>query len=108
MNAAAEIIALSPRWMESAGTLLRMNALVRSRCAMCGTLLRVDLEDIVTRHGAGYSLFDQLERCRMIGCIGTSFYLASRTYGRDWTTLLRDPDLIDAFGSPAPPRTALS
>ena len=93
--------------MDSAGTMLRMKALVRSRCAKCGTLLRVELEDIVARHGPGYSLFDQLERCRMVGCVGSTFYVAARTYGQEWAALLRDPALLESFAMLAPTRTAL-
>ena len=107
METGADIVALWPRWMDSAGTMLRMNALVRTRCAKCGTLLRVELEDVVARHGPGYSLVDKLERCRMVGCIGTTFYVASRTYGQAWTTLLRDPALIAGFETLPPARTAL-
>ena len=107
METGAEIIALWPRWMDSAGTMRAMNALVRSRCAKCGTLLRVELEDVVARHGPGYSLVDKLERCRMVGCTGTTFFLASRTYGREWTTLLRDPQLVSGFATLAPASTAL-
>ena len=107
METGADIIALWPRWMDSAGTMLRMNALVRTRCSKCGTLLRVELDDVVARHGTGYSLVDRLERCRMVGCIGSTFYLASRTYGREWTTLLRDPTLIASFETLPPARTAL-
>lgn len=93
--------------MDNAGTMLRMNALVRSRCAKCGTLLRVEIEDIVARHGAGYSLFDRLERCRMVGCVGSTFYVASRTYGQEWAALLRDPALLESFAMLAPTRTVL-
>lgn len=107
MESRADIVALWPRWMRSAHTMLRMKALVRSRCAKCGTLLRVELEDIVARHGPGYSLVDRLERCRMVGCVGTTFYVASRTYGREWTALLRDPALVDSFDTLAPTRTVL-
>lgn len=107
MQTGADIVALWPRWMDSAGTMLAMNALVRSRCAKCGTLLRVELEEIVARYGSGCSLVDKLDRCRMVGCIGTNFYLASRTYGREWTTLLRDPELVGSFATLAPARTAL-
>ena len=53
--------------------------------------MRAELEDIVARHGSDYSLVDKLERCRMVECEGSTFYLASRTYGREWVTLLRDP-----------------
>lgn len=107
METGADIVALWPRWMDSAGEMLRMNALARTRCSKCGTLLRVELEDVVARHGSGYSLVDRLERCRMVGCIGSAFYLASRTYGREWTTLLRDPALIASFETLPPARTAL-
>jgi len=107
METGADIVALWPRWMDSAATMLRMKALVRSRCVKCGTLLRIELEDIVARHGPGYSLIDQLERCRMVGCVGTTFYLVSRTYGGAWTALLRDPALAETFDALAPTRTAL-
>ena len=107
MDTGADVIALWPRWMNSAGTMLRINALVRSRCAKCGTLLRVELGDVVARHGAGHSLVDRLDRCRMVGCDGSAFYLASRTYGREWTTLLRDPALVASFQTLPPARTAL-
>ncbi|WP_235904115.1 hypothetical protein [Sphingomonas carotinifaciens] len=93
--------------MDSAGEMHRMQALVRSRCATCGTLLRVDVADLVARHGPGYSLIDKLERCRMVGCSGSTFYLASRTYGGAWTLLLRDPALIASFETLPPARTAL-
>ncbi len=87
--------------------MLAMNALVRTRCTQCGTLLRVELEDIVARFGPEHSLVDRLDRCRMVGCVGTTFYLVSRSYGRAWTRLLRDPALIACFETLPPARTAL-
>lgn len=107
MEAGADIVPLWPRWMDSAGAMLRVKALVRARCAQCGTLLRVELEDVVARHGPGFSLVDRLDRCRMVGCMGSTFYLVSRTYGREWTTLLRDPGLLASFATLPPARTAL-
>lgn len=107
METGAGIIALWPRWMDSVGAMLRMNALVRSRCTRCGTLLRVELEDVVARYGPDHSLVDRLDRCRMVGCVGAAFYVVSRTYGRAWTTLLRDPALIADFGELPPAWTAL-
>ena len=92
--------------MESAGEMLRMKALVRTRCCGCATLMRTDLNDIVARHGSGYSLVDKLGRCRMVGCISSTFSLTSRTYGGKWTTLLRDP-LVASFEELPPVRTAL-
>ncbi len=106
METAANIVALWPRWMDSVGDMLRMKVLVRTQCCKCGTLMRAELEDIVARHGPGHSLVDRLERCRMVECIGSTFYLTSRTYGRAWITLLRDPGLIAAFEELPPVRTA--
>lgn len=103
----ADIIPLWPRWMDSVGAMLGMNGLVRTHCAQCGALLRVELEDIVARYGPGYSLVDRLERCRMVGCHGATIYRASRTYGREWTTLLRDPVLLASFETMPPAHTAL-
>ncbi len=107
METGAEIVTLLPRWTDHVGSMLRVNALVRTRCAKCGTLLRVELEDVVARHGPNHSLVDRLERCRMVGCVGSTFYLASRTYGRAWLTMLRDPALIADLDAIAPARTAL-
>jgi len=107
METAANIVTLWPRWMENAGEMQRMKALVRTRCCGCGTLMRAHLDDTVARHGPGYSLVDKLERCRMVGCISSTFYLASRTYGGQWTTLLRDPELMASFEVLPPFRTAL-
>ena len=93
--------------MDSADTMRRMKPLVRSRCCKCGTLLRVELENVVARHGPGYSLVNKVERCRMVGCVASTFYLASRTYGREWTTLLRDPALVARIETFPPACTAL-
>lgn len=54
----------------------------------------------------GYSLVDKLERCRLVECINSTFYLASRTYGGQWTTLLRDSELVASFEELPPVRTA--
>ena len=108
METGADVIALWPRWTDSAGLMLGMNALVRSRCVKCGTLLRVELGDVVARHGSACSLVERRERWRMVGCIGTTFFLASRTYGREWITLLRDPAIVRRFEQLAPVRTALA
>lgn len=69
--------------------------------------MRVDLHDVVARHGPGYSLIDKLERCRMVECVSATFYLTSRTYGGAWTNLLRDPDLVTVLEDLPPIRTAL-
>jgi hypothetical protein len=33
----------------------------------------------------------------MVECIGSTIYLATRTYGGQWTTLLPNPALIETF-----------
>jgi len=101
-----EIDPLLPRWMESAGAMLGTGALVRSRCCRCGTELRVELADLVARHGPTASLIDRLERCRVVGCTGSSYYLAARTYDRPWTVMVRDPGLIETVVAVTPPRAA--
>lgn len=68
--------------------------------------MRAELEDIVARHGSDYSLVDKLERCRIVECEGSTLYLASRTFGRKWITLLRDPRLMKVFQELPPVRTA--
>lgn len=108
METGAEIISLWPRWLDSAGAMLAISALVRTRCPRCGTLLRVELEDVVARFGPKHSLVDTLDRCRMIGCVGTTFYVASRTYGQGWISLLRDPALVASFETVPPARAALA
>ncbi|WP_244655048.1 hypothetical protein [Sphingomonas sp. CFBP 13733] len=62
----------------------------------------------MARRGSDYSLVDKLERCRMVECEGSTFYLVSRTYGREWVTLLRDPRLMKVFEELPPVRTAWS
>src|SRR3546814_12995753 len=76
--------------MRTAGALLRSNSLVRSHCRVCGALLRIDLASLVARHGADWNLIDRRERCAMVGCAGSSVYLASWTYGRAWRVLSSD------------------
>ncbi len=92
------MITLRPRWYESAGAILRTKVKVRSRCCKCETLLRVDLQDVVARHGERHCLVDRLDRCRMVGCEGSVSYLATQTYGGEWTSLVRDPWLAEKMG----------
>lgn len=75
--------------------MLGIGALVRTRCCRCGIELRIELADLVSRYGPGGTLIDRLERCRVVGCIGSTYYLAARTHDRPWTVLVRDPDLIE-------------
>ncbi|OYY73892.1 MAG: hypothetical protein B7Y43_19905 [Sphingomonas sp. 28-62-20] len=99
----AALHTLWPIWMRTVGAMQRRNILIRSQCRRCGALMRVDPVDPVARHGAGWSLIDAQERCRMVACDGAVFYLASRTYGAPWRVLLGDEALKETLaGGPAP------
>lgn len=80
--------------------------LVRSQCRRCGALMRVELADLVARHGEGWSLIDAQERCRMVACDGAAFYLAAATYGAPWRVLLEDERLRATLVDAPPPITA--
>lgn len=82
------------------------NILVRSQCRRCGALMRVDLADLIARHGAGGSLIDAQERCRMVACDGAAFYLAARTYGAPWRMLLESAALQEGIADGPAPVTA--
>ncbi len=66
--------------------------------------MRVELAELVARHDSEYALIDRLEMCRMVGCTGTTFYLAARTYGQEWRPLVRDAAILDALDDIAPAR----
>lgn len=84
-----QILTIAPRWMSTIGSMFAMNALARSRCQSCGALMRVDLGEMVAVHGGATTLFDRFDRCRMVACAGSAFYLVSRAIGREWTVMLR-------------------
>jgi hypothetical protein len=81
------IAPLFPRWAQSVGALLGCNALARSQCRQCGIQQRVDLEGMAAKLGGGASLIGRADRCSVVACHGSVFYLAARTYGRQWITL---------------------
>lgn len=94
---------LWPTWMATVGAMARRQILVRSQCRRCGALMRVDPAELAARHGAGWSLIDAQERCRMVACDGAAYYLAARTYGAPWRILLASAELQDGIAeSPAP------
>jgi hypothetical protein len=98
---------LLPKWAASAAALQRSNALVRSQCRVCGLQQRVDAGYLAYRHGATASLIGATERCSVVGCNGSVFYMAARTYGRAWLKLV-DLDGEGKAGALAPPINALS
>ncbi len=92
-----EIAPLFPRWAATWGELARTNALARSQCRCCGMQQRVDLSIQILRFGANGSPINLRDKCMVVGCHGSVFYLAARTYGRQWIALdTRGDPRVDA------------
>jgi len=87
-----EIASLFPRWASTWGELARTNALARSQCRCCGMQQRVDLSLQILRFGANGSPIDLRDKCMVVGCHGSVFYMASRTYGRQWIAMTSHGD----------------
>lgn len=95
---------LFPRWAQSIDAILGSNALARSQCRACGIQQRVDLEALAAKLGGAASLIGRTDRCSVVACDGSVFYMAARTYGRQWITL----GGFNADGDGAAPRNAQS
>lgn len=93
-----------PRWAQSIGGLLASNALARSQCTTCGIQQRVDLAALAAKLGGAATLIGRSDRCAVVACDGSVFYIAARTYGRQWIALR----VRDGEGMQAPPRNGLS
>ena len=106
MQTMASIITLWPWWMRSTGLLASTNSRVRTRCPQCGALMRVDLADILARHGPDWSLIDRREDCRLVECTGRAFYMAQWSYGQAWRVMLTDRQQLDEVAMLPPARTA--
>ena len=106
MQTVAPIITLWPWWMRSTGLLARTNSRVRTRCPGCGALMRVDLADILARHGPDGSLIDRREDCRLVECTGRAFYMAQWSYGQAWRIMLSDRSQLAEIAMLPPARTA--
>ncbi|MCW2339117.1 hypothetical protein M2337_003407 [Sphingobium sp. B2D3A] len=105
---ADKIDRIFPRWAQTLGALHHSNGLARSQCRRCGVQLRVDVEALALKHGAIASLIDRSDRCSMVACHGSVFYLAARTYGRQWLRLVSREDLLRDLETAAPPCNAQS
>src|SRR3546814_16957453 len=46
--------------------------------------------------------------CSVVGCHGRVYFLAARSYGRQWLTLLSSDDLRASLAEAAPPANAVS
>ncbi|MCW2393518.1 hypothetical protein [Sphingobium sp. B11D3A] len=105
---ADKIDRIFPRWAQTLGALHHSNGLARSQCRRCGVQLRVDLEALALKHGPMASLIDRSDRCSMVACHGSVFYLASRSYGRQWLRLVSREDLLRDLERAAPACNAQS
>jgi hypothetical protein len=100
----ADIELVFPRWAQTVGALRDSQAIVRSQCVRCGIQQRVDLDVATICFGGGASLVGRNDRCSVVACNGTIFYLAAHTYGRQWIDL--SAGSCDTTATPA--RNALS
>lgn len=104
----ATIDRIFPRWAQTLGELHHANALVRSQCRRCGVQLRVDVEALMLKEGQAASLMDRSDRCGLVACHGSVFYLAARMVGRKFVTLVSREDLLRGLDEAAPARNAQS
>lgn len=88
----AGVAHIFPLWTQTLGLLWRSNALVRAQCRVCGIQQRVDTETMALKLGREASPIDHAERCNIVACHGTVFYMAARTYGRQWISLTMRAD----------------
>jgi hypothetical protein len=106
MPQSSPVETLLPRWTRTVSAMSRGQALVRSQCRVCGIQMREDPAALALQHGPLASLVDRSDRCRIVACEGTIFYLAARTYGRAWILLVSREDLRSRLAQAAPPLNA--
>lgn len=97
-----------PRWAQTLGAMLGSHTLVRSQCRRCGMQQRADVEALAAKLGSAASLIDRSDPCSIVACHGTVFYLAARTYGRQWLTLADRGELVASIADAAPACNAQS
>jgi hypothetical protein len=98
MRSDAAIIAFMPAWAATLGAMRRHHVQLRSCCRRCGALTREELDTLICIHGEQTSLIDRQRRCRMVGCDGAAYYLASRGYDGRWHELLASDALRSGLG----------
>ena len=104
----ADIEHIFPSWSTNWAILANANALVRSQCRECGIQQRVDAGVQVLRFGGDASPVDALDRCTVVGCHGSVYFLVSKTYGRQWVPMLSREDLRASSATAAPPANAIT
>lgn len=66
-----------PKRFQTLGGMVDEGVRVRSWCRTCSTALEVEPAMLLAFHGPDYSLFGREDPCAVVGCQGTTFYLAS-------------------------------
>lgn len=59
---------------------------------------------LLALYGPRASLIDRVGRCTVVGCQGSTYFTAYKTYGRMQIRLVSDPDLIASIETSAAPR----
>ena len=100
----ADIVPFWPAWTRTLDEMVRRLARARSRCRRCHTLLRVDLETLRQQRGGSACLINRTDRCAVVGCNGTVYYLSAPATGAVYHVLIGDPALlegvVDQVGTP--------
>lgn len=60
------------------------------------------------KYGAGETLVDRAEKCSVVACHGRVFFVAARSYGREWLTMISDAERREALADAAPAANAAS
>lgn len=93
-----------PRWAVTVGALHASGSRVRSTCRDCGIEQVVETPVLLALYGAPASLINRVGRCTVVGCQGSTYFTAYKTYGRMQIRLVSDPELIESIETLGAPR----
>ena len=94
------VVPFWPVWTRTLDDMIHKLARGRSRCRMCRTLLRVDLDALRGRLGGSASLINRSDACPIVGCGGKVYYLGTPATGTAYHVLVGDPALLDGVVDP--------
>lgn len=95
--------AYKPRWMSSIGYMRDSDVRVRALCRKCRVLLEVDLNVMCTMRGRSFSLINAKARCKIVGCGGEVFFMASPGEGTPFRPLAESAPKPRERPKPEPP-----
>lgn len=81
-------VQLIPVWQSNLINMHRYKTRVRCSCRKCNVTLEVNVRLLMAYHGEHYSLIDKIARCRVVGCGGEVFFLASAGEASPYRPLL--------------------